>query len=89
MLVKQIYRGVSDHFSHLIECEKTKKALVIDPVDNIDPIISIDEERFLELGKITLKIIHKPGYTSGGMCLCVKGQFCIRVLDPIIGALTE
>lgn len=126
MIVKQLPMGYLDNFSYLVGCEKTRKAMVIDPAPPADRIIAaaddegltiemivnthghgdhtagnaelkrltgapiylhhgdadrypgadvfLQDEPSLQLGEISLRIIHTPGHTPGGICLYAEGN---------------
>jgi glyoxylase-like metal-dependent hydrolase (beta-lactamase superfamily II) len=52
MIIKQLEIGYMDNFSYLVGCEKTRKALVIDPGPDIAPILAAAEEDGLEITTI-------------------------------------
>ncbi len=126
MIVKQLPMGYLDNFSYLVGCEKTKKALVIDPAPPSDRIMAAaaemgltiemivnthghgdhtagnaelkektgariyihqrDADRYrgadvllkdespLQLGEVSIRVIHTPGHTPGGICLYAEGN---------------
>ena len=126
MIVKQLPMGYLDNFSYLVGCEKTRKAMVIDPAPPADRIMAaakqegltiemivnthghgdhtagnaelkrltgariylhsrdadrypgadvlLQDETSLQLGELSLRIIHTPGHTPGGICLHAEGN---------------
>jgi len=52
MIVKQLPMGYMDNFSYLVGCEKTNKAMVIDPAPPADRIIAAAGERGLTVEMI-------------------------------------
>lgn len=126
MIIRQLKIGYMDNFCYLVGCEKTRKALVIDPGSDVERIVSeaevegleietivnththgdhtagnaklkaltgasiiihsldadgypradvrLSDEKTLQLGEITIDVIHTPGHTPGGICLHAQGQ---------------
>jgi hydroxyacylglutathione hydrolase len=126
MIVKQLSMGYLDNFSYLVGCEKTRKAMVIDPAPPADRIMAaakqegltiemivnthghgdhtagnaelkrltvapiylhkrdagrcpgadvlLQDETSLQLGELSLRIIHTPGHTPRGICLYAEGN---------------
>lgn len=126
MIIKQIEVGYLDNFSYIIGCDKSRKALVIDPGPDakqltalaekegvaIDLIVNthghgdhtagndalkaltgasiwihgkdadrypqadkfLKDEKQIQLGRISLDVIHTPGHTPGGICLYAQGN---------------
>ena len=126
MVVRQIKIGPMDNFCYLVGCEKTRKAVVIDPGAEAERIVSeagkaglaiqyivnthghgdhtagsarlkaltaaaiiihtldaegspqadirLSGEQDLKVGELTLKILHTPGHTPGGICLYADGN---------------
>ena len=64
MIIKQLEVGTMDNFSYLVGCEKTRKALVIDPGPEIDQIVSAAEEEGLEI--VTIVNTHAHGDHTAG-----------------------
>jgi glyoxylase-like metal-dependent hydrolase (beta-lactamase superfamily II) len=52
MLVRQIAVGHMDNFSYLVGCERTRKALVIDPGADVERILDAAREERLEIALI-------------------------------------
>ena len=128
MIIKQLEIGATDNFCYIVGCEKTRKALVIDPGHPVEEIVSaaekenleivtivnthghgdhtagnsklraltgakiiihaldadrytqadvlLNDEETLQVGEITLDVIHTPGHTPGGICLHAQGNLC-------------
>lgn len=52
MVIKQIPMGYMDNFSYLVGCERTRKALVIDPAPSVQRILSAADKEKLKIEKI-------------------------------------
>ena len=52
MIIKQLEVGYMDNFCYIVGCEKTRKALVIDPGSDVERILSATEKEGLEIVKI-------------------------------------
>jgi hydroxyacylglutathione hydrolase len=52
MIIKQLDIGFMDNFCYIVGCEKTRKALVIDPGHDVDRIVSAAEKQGLEIEAI-------------------------------------
>ncbi len=52
MIIKQLDIGFMDNFCYIVGCEKTRKALVIDPGHDVDQIVSVAEKQGLEIEAI-------------------------------------
>jgi hydroxyacylglutathione hydrolase len=52
MIIKQLDIGFMDNFCYIVGCEKTRKALVIDPGRDVDRIVSAAENQGLEIEAI-------------------------------------
>lgn len=126
MIIKQLEIGYMDNFCYIVGCEKTRKALVIDPGADVEKIVSVakeenlnivtivnthahgdhtagnsrlksltgakivihafdaagypeadvmlEDEQNLQMGEINFDVIHTPGHTPGGICLCANGN---------------
>lgn len=64
MFFKQIYNRPLSQYSYLIACEKTKEALLIDPVRLLDVYEKVAEEEGLTITGVTETHIHAD-YASG------------------------
>lgn len=49
MLIKQIEAGYLDNFSYIIGCEKSRKAMVIDPGPDVKQLVALAEEEGLAI----------------------------------------
>jgi len=52
MIIKQLEVGYMDNFCYIVGCEKTRKALVIDPGSDAERILSVAEKEGLAIVKI-------------------------------------
>ena len=77
MIIRQLEVGAMDNFSYLVGCEKTRKAMVIDPGGDVDKILSAAHNEGL-----TIEVIfntHGHGdHTAGNTAL--KSRTKARVL---------
>jgi hydroxyacylglutathione hydrolase len=64
MLIKQLDIGYMDNFCYIVGCEKTRKALVIDPGRDVDRIVSAAEKQGLEIEAIVNTHAHGD-HTAG------------------------
>lgn len=71
MIIKQLSVGDWDVFCYLIGCEKTRKALVIDPGGDVDRILAAAEEERLTIQYI-LNTHHHADHTWGNQELKSK-----------------
>lgn len=124
MIVNQLRVGMMDVFCYIVGCEKTKKAMVIDPGGDAERIVEearrsgltievivnthnhwdhtaenkrlkeltgarimghakdttpevdvvLEKEGTFQVGTVSVKVIHTPGHTPGGICLYAEGQ---------------
>ena len=126
MIIRQLEIGMMDNFSYLVGCSQTRKALVIDPGDDVSAILAaakregltivaiinthahgdhtagnqalkkqtkarimihaqdadgypqaddhLTDGEEIHVGEITIKVIHTPGHTPGGICLYADGN---------------
>ncbi|MGW8187263.1 MAG: MBL fold metallo-hydrolase [Desulfobacterales bacterium] len=58
MIIEQLDIGYMDNFSYIVGCEKTRKALVIDPGRDVDRIVSAAEKMGLEIETIVNTHTH-------------------------------
>jgi glyoxylase-like metal-dependent hydrolase (beta-lactamase superfamily II) len=68
MIIKQLETGYMDNFCYVVGCEKSGKALVIDPGPDVGRILSAAEEDKLEI----VKIVNTHGHgdhTAGNAAL--------------------
>ena len=52
MIINQLDNGYMDNFCYIVGCEKTRKALVIDPGDDVDQIVLATAKQGLEIETI-------------------------------------
>jgi glyoxylase-like metal-dependent hydrolase (beta-lactamase superfamily II) len=64
MIVKQLKMGFMDNFSYLIGCEKSRKALVIDPGGDAERIVAEADKERLEIQ--TILNTHAHGDHTAG-----------------------
>ena len=64
MIVKQLKMGFMDNFSYLIGCEKSRKALVIDPGGDAERIVAEAGKERLEIQ--TILNTHAHGDHTAG-----------------------
>lgn len=64
MIVKQIEVGVMDNFSYLVGCEKTHRAMVIDPGADAERIASVAKKEKLDI--VTIVNTHGHGDHTAG-----------------------
>lgn len=82
MIVKQIEIGAMGNFSYLVGCEKTRKAMAIDPGADVDPILSEAKKEGLEIE--TIVNTHGHGdHTAGNAKLkaLTGAKIIIHALD--------
>jgi len=82
MIIKQLEIGYMDNFCYIVGCEKTRKALVIDPGDDVDRIVSTAEKQGLEIE--TIVNTHGHGdHTAGNAELksLTGAKIIIHALD--------
>jgi hydroxyacylglutathione hydrolase len=82
MLIKQLEIGYMDNFCYIVGCEKTRKALVIDPGRDVDRIVSAAEKQGLEIE--TIVNTHGHGdHTAGNAELksLTGAKIIIHALD--------
>ncbi|MGD9210042.1 MAG: MBL fold metallo-hydrolase [Desulfobacteraceae bacterium] len=68
MIIKQIESGYLDNYSYLIGCEKTRKAMVIDPGPDTEQLISIAKKEDLNIQLIVNTHGHSD-HTAGNDAL--------------------
>lgn len=64
MIIKQLGIGYMDNFCYIVGCEKTRKALVIDPGYGVDRIVSTAEKLGLDIETIVNTHAHAD-HTAG------------------------
>lgn len=64
MIIRQLKIGYMDNFCYLVGCEKTRKALVIDPGSDVERIVSEAEVEGLEIETIVNTHAHGD-HTAG------------------------
>ena len=82
MIIKQLEIGYMENFCYLVGCDNTRKALVIDPGDDIDQILAAAEKEGLEI--VTIVNTHGHGdHTAGNANLkeLTGARIFIHVLD--------
>ena len=82
MIIKQIEVGVMDNFSYLVSCEKTRRAMVIDPGAEAERIASVAQQEKLDI--VTIVNTHGHGdHTAGNARLksLTGATVLIHVLD--------
>lgn len=82
MIIKQIPMGYMDNFSYLVGCERTRKALVIDPAPAVQRILSAADQEQLKIDKIVNTHGHGD-HTAGNTELkqLTKAPVFIHSLD--------
>jgi len=82
MLIKQLEIGYMDNFCYIVGCEKTRKALVIDPGRDVDRIVSAAEKQGLEIEAIVNTHAHGD-HTAGNAELksLTGAKIIIHALD--------
>ena len=67
MIIKQLEVGYMDNFCYIAGCEKTRKALVIDPGSDVERIFSVAGKEGLEI--VNIVNTHGHGdHTAGRHC---------------------
>ena len=64
MIVRQLEVGYMDNFCYIVGCEKTRKALVIDPGPDADKIAALAQKDGLEI--VTIVNTHAHGDHTAG-----------------------
>jgi glyoxylase-like metal-dependent hydrolase (beta-lactamase superfamily II) len=82
MIIKQLDIGYMDNFCYIVGCEKTRKALVIDPGHDVDRIVSAAEKQGLEIETIVNTHAHGD-HTAGNAKLksLTGAKIIIHTLD--------
>jgi glyoxylase-like metal-dependent hydrolase (beta-lactamase superfamily II) len=82
MIIKQLEIGYMDNFCYIVGCEKTRKALVIDPGRDVDLIVSVAEKQGLEIETIVNTHTHGD-HTAGNAELksLTGSKIIIHALD--------
>ena len=82
MIIKQLEIGYMDNFCYIVGCEKTRKALVIDPGHDVDRIVSVAEKQGLEIETIVNTHTHGD-HTAGNAELksLTGAKIIIHALD--------
>ena len=82
MIIKQLDIGYMDNFCYIVGCEKTRKALVIDPGHDVDQIVSAAEKQGLEIETIVNTHAHGD-HTAGNAELksLTGAKIIIHALD--------
>ena len=68
MIIEQIEVGSMDNFSYLVGCEKSQRALVIDPAGDAEPIVSLAKQHGLTIELIVNTHGHGD-HTAGNAAL--------------------
>ena len=82
MIIKQLEIGYMDNFCYIVGCEKTRKALVIDPGADVEKIVSVAKEENLNI--VTIVNTHAHGdHTAGNSRLksLTGAKIVIHALD--------
>ena len=82
MIIRQIEVGYMDNFCYIVGCEVTRKAMVIDPGDDVDRILSEAKKEDLEV--VTIVNTHGHGdHTAGNAKLksLTGAEIIIHALD--------
>ncbi len=82
MIIKQLEIGYMDNFCYIVGCEKTRKALVIDPGADVEKIVSVANEENLNI--VTIVNTHAHGdHTAGNSRLksLTGAKIVIHALD--------
>jgi glyoxylase-like metal-dependent hydrolase (beta-lactamase superfamily II) len=69
--------GHPDHFGAVNNIKaKTGAPLLMHPADNwfFKPDKELSEGQEIKFGEISLKVLHTPGHTKGGVCLYANGH---------------
>jgi glyoxylase-like metal-dependent hydrolase (beta-lactamase superfamily II) len=82
MIIKQLDIGYMDNFCYIVGCEKTRKALVIDPGHDVDRIVSTAEKQGLDIEAIVNTHAHGD-HTAGNAELksLTGAKIIIHALD--------
>jgi glyoxylase-like metal-dependent hydrolase (beta-lactamase superfamily II) len=82
MIIKQLDIGYMDNFCYIVGCEKSRKALVIDPGHDVDRIVSAAEKQGLEIEAIVNTHAHGD-HTAGNAELKSRtgAKIIIHALD--------
>ena len=64
MIIRQLEIGFMDNFCYIVGCENTRKALVIDPGPDVQPIVSAAQKNNLEI--VTIVNTHGHGDHTAG-----------------------
>jgi glyoxylase-like metal-dependent hydrolase (beta-lactamase superfamily II) len=82
MIIKQIAIGYMDNFCYIIGCQKTRRALVIDPGPDVERIVSEAKKENLKI--VTIVNTHGHGdHTAGNAALKARtgAEIIIHELD--------
>jgi glyoxylase-like metal-dependent hydrolase (beta-lactamase superfamily II) len=82
MIIKQLDIGYMDNFCYIVGCEKSRKALVIDPGHDVDRIVSTAEKQGLDIEAIVNTHAHGD-HTAGNAELksLTGAKIIIHALD--------
>ncbi|MDZ7581856.1 MAG: MBL fold metallo-hydrolase [Deltaproteobacteria bacterium] len=82
MIIKQLDIGYMDNFCYIVGCEKSRKALVIDPGHDVDQIVSAAEKQGLVIETIVNTHAHGD-HTAGNAKLksLTGAKIIIHALD--------
>lgn len=82
MIIKQLDIGYMDNFCYIVGCERTRKALVIDPGHDVDQIVSAAEKQGLVIETIVNTHAHGD-HTAGNAELksLTGAKIMIHALD--------
>jgi hydroxyacylglutathione hydrolase len=82
MIIRQLEIGEMGNFSYLVGCEKTRRALVIDPGHDVEQIVAVAEEDGLDI--VTIVNTHgHADHTAGNAELKARtgAKIVIHALD--------
>ena len=82
MIIRQLENGYMANFCYIVGCEKTRKAMVIDPGPDVERIVSVAEKESLEIA--TIVNTHGHGdHTAGNSKLktLTGAEIIIHALD--------
>ena len=82
MIIRQLKIGYMDNFCYLVGCEKTRKALVIDPGSDVERIVSEAEVEGLEIESIVNTHAHGDHTAGNAKLKALTGaSIIIHTLD--------
>ena len=82
MIIKQLEIGTMDNYCYIVGCEKTRKALVIDPGHDVEQIVSAAEKEGLEIVSIVNTHAHGDHTAGNAKLKALTGaKIIIHALD--------